>query len=871
MRNILKYIVFTIVLFVFSWGEVCAFPFQYRAGNPLKDDKDVKTGAIPSEYSFSLGKGPTNETYNVPYNVKVFNKRIGELQDKGFVWVNNNTVNATDANKSKIKNDYFVKATNVGMYNGKKIDVVASVVDYATINEGWNEIDDHLIRVRANKLGVDVANIKYVTILFTFYESNTNTKIRIKGNTTYWDVDAYQGINAEDSSLRDIYVSEKFKGQIQLKKDLYYIYNDKIGNLGLEGLIPGFYWQDCDSSIDKFTNPKHCTGAFAYTETFEGESIKRTFTFGYPHRDGWGRPSGGGITLDPVAVVEVPKYGYSMDMACSYCEADNAFDIKDNKAFVFQDTFDWTAIKASDSINSPTSTDACTNLKKHFKQKNPDIYCREEYYVYLPNKNDADKMVVEKGRYFTLNEFSKVSDIQNFKPVEVKKIRECKHKDDNMAALKSYGDNNSLVGTDTGEIYVDYQDDSKVYVFSNKILQKKLEEDSYKSLIDGNTLRQEIMYSYTLPSDFYRYSLISSGLVKEKINNDEIASGKYVDLGVSTLPISNESKKLSITFKYKLPERMQVYGSDNKGLNCMSTAESNIYKTIKKEAYGQTACYKLYSADVHRNNCVDARKNNNVACAIDESFILTRKENNGKVPYTCNFSNNDSDGNPKCNEDTYTKMGRAWNEKDEKCCDFGEKYYSEFERCAPDSDGGACKEENGKNYLYYDGKYEEVDKKTYDELCCPDEKYKCPDGTCVVTREKCDIPSGSFDDVIYRTIDLNNPFVGQAGLPRNTGSNWGFYDSIKKSFDFTSDNLRINDILNKDVYSKDNALYHITLDSEKIKKIREYNKNTDYDDWNFTGSNGAYFSEFLDKFEVDGKCTSNLKDNYSSCIQRGDG
>ena len=84
-------------------------------------------------------------------------------------------------------------------------------------------------------------------------------------------------------------------------------------------------------------------------------------------------------------------YDYSIDAACVNCNSND----DDNKAYIIQDINDWNAIfESSKSSNK--------NIKTYFNKGNG-VYCREEYWVYLPNVNNT--IYVEPGRYVILQIF----------------------------------------------------------------------------------------------------------------------------------------------------------------------------------------------------------------------------------------------------------------------------------------------------------------------------------------------------------------------------------------------------------------------------------------------------------------------------------
>jgi len=70
-------------------------------------------------------------------------------------------------------------------------------------------------------------------------------------------------------------------------------------------------------------------------------------------------------------------------------------------------------------------------------------------------------------------------------------------------------------------------------------------------------------------------------------------------------------------------------------------------------------------------------------------------------------------------------------------------------------------------------------------------------------------------DLVFRPIDLSNPFPGMTGEGRTPGQNW------------TSELVGKYITSRQDVYNK-TPLYSVTLTPSIIKEIRKYNKNNDY-------------------------------------------
>lgn len=146
-------------------------------------------------------------------------------------------------------------------------------------------------------------------------------------------------------------------------------------------------------------------------------------------------------------------------------------------------------------------------------------------------------------------------------------------------------------------------------------------------------------------------------------------------------------------------------------------------------------------------------------------------------------------------------------------------------------------------------------KATYTKDSCTEKvsfntKVTGADSSCSnnVTVENIDIK----EDLVFRPISLSNPFLGSNGKGRSMGSPWT--DDLKKTY--------ITDRSN--VYSK-KPLYSITLTPSTIKQIRDYNKDTSYDDFNLICSNGeACYSIFLRNY------SKIINTNKSNCYNAND-
>ena len=112
------------------------------------------------------------------------------------------------------------------------------------------------------------------------------------------------------------------------------------------------------------------------------------------------------------------------------------------------------------------------------------------------------------------------------------------------------------------------------------------------------------------------------------------------------------------------------------------------------------------------------------------------------------------------------------------------------------------------------------------------------------------------DIIVYRTIDVENPFPGNDGKGKTTafslnktkgrypGLNWDDAELVKNKI------TNARDKKGNDIYKlKDSeALYSITLTPSDIKKIRDINKNVPYD---------SYTGAVTCDLDSEGKCTNN--------------
>ena len=198
-----------------------------------------------------------------------------------------NNPNDDTANKAiydKIANGNFAaRYKKVGKWDGKDVDVKLSVIDYEISKEAmalseytgktpyivfYNQKVNPRVPSEAKRLGVEVGLINWIEIKYDFYESGTENRIDVKGYTTYWDVDFWQGIHminnndglytTSDSALKYASLADVREGKDQTKKYPYVYESERASYRGYMS-----------------------TGSF--TETFSGSSMNRIYTFAAPN------------------------------------------------------------------------------------------------------------------------------------------------------------------------------------------------------------------------------------------------------------------------------------------------------------------------------------------------------------------------------------------------------------------------------------------------------------------------------------------------------------------------------------------------------------------------------------------------------------
>lgn len=247
---------------------------------------------VPTEYNFAMGGDMSGKTLQktsgavngAPYvnGAKGYINYAGEdipagrLEDQGL-----NETWFYDLEAPSTSSNIWCLYPSVGTYydikTGKsyEVDVKLTLESWGrNTKEYTTNHNSTLFGFRKNQIGVACLGMDYFTIRYDFYKSGTSTKISVKGNTTFTDIDYAQGILIEDNTCDAILVNAE--GQYAIADTVYgstvdgkvYIYDDYTGTSNGNGHV-----YNPDGSNNGYSK------SAAYTELFSGNSLKRTYTF----------------------------------------------------------------------------------------------------------------------------------------------------------------------------------------------------------------------------------------------------------------------------------------------------------------------------------------------------------------------------------------------------------------------------------------------------------------------------------------------------------------------------------------------------------------------------------------------------------------
>lgn len=254
-----------------------------NSGNKINKIDSVKVDKLlPDDYSFAVNYDVENSNYKsiggIDLGTTERQKWEGSMNDSIQFYSDDETKigHETDLTSFDIRDgsdqEFAQVYSNIGVYQGKNIDLILSIADFEITNQSSSDEFPPFIGFYdptvTNRIGVYAGNVNWVELKYEFCEHKDlnsypssgavtcDDPVSIKGHITYNDVDLYQGVHILNNS-KDIYARSNSDLYMATASGTKYIYNNS--STDLEGLH----------------NPK---GSF--TETFEGNTLNRVYTFG---------------------------------------------------------------------------------------------------------------------------------------------------------------------------------------------------------------------------------------------------------------------------------------------------------------------------------------------------------------------------------------------------------------------------------------------------------------------------------------------------------------------------------------------------------------------------------------------------------------
>ncbi len=395
----------------------------------------------------------------------------------------------------------------------------------------------------------------------------------------------------------------------------------------------------------------------------------------------------------------------------------------------------------------------------------------------------------------------------------------------------------------------------------------------------GSTFTIEQTVQYKLPTNLYRYVNNNDGVIK---SSNTPNSNNYIDLGYGNLPVSYNAKDDTIYhyfIKYSnvggLAGKEQVkdgedysceYAFEKPGVECKCTSGEYMGKDLTECMAG--------GCDGEKHTCDEAREKfcKTPNCLCPPGTLYAGKDISSSVTdaKTCLDAQNELCGG-NCGEDCPKAV------------------------CPPTSDWYS---ESNYSIGNFANQAIITDKCLSDSTCtaltCS--VFACPPGkgdgsgrplNALIAQYLANHPGktfnkdlldyliecscGSSENIIYRTIDLNNPFPGKnsPAKGRRAGFNW---DDETIQAKYITKNRGVN---GDEIYDSSKIMYHFTLTKATVQKIRAYNAANDYSDFKLTckpGTKENCVSDFVHNTEYgarsDGSCSSaSSPQALASCVE----
>ena len=214
----------------------------------------------------------------------------------GFEWEWSESVSATgvpqvanvteESARSKVASasggNMYAIYENIGIVDGKKVNLKVSVVDYALLTDGGDGAYISFPTIYG-KPGILVLNIAWIQLKYEIMDQNGNLIAStaanpLKGTTSYYDVDHRQVICFNDNTNKGVFARNGSGASDQCQ-----LMTGTVSNFGsLNGTC---VFDDGDYEYPETAEHRYRQG---FTEIFEGNTLIRTFSFQHGENQGNG-------------------------------------------------------------------------------------------------------------------------------------------------------------------------------------------------------------------------------------------------------------------------------------------------------------------------------------------------------------------------------------------------------------------------------------------------------------------------------------------------------------------------------------------------------------------------------------------------------
>ena len=549
--------------------------------------------------------------------------------------------------------------------------------------------------------------------------------------------------------------------------------------------------------------------------------------------------------------LKIPNY--DIDAACEDCDGEN-----DKGSYYIQDTPDWNAIKQVNEIANAEGIEGGELLLDHFSDG--DALCREEFLVKFPNKNDIvgdtdnPQIFAKVGRYILVN-----------KPI----------KNEETGKYELAGYKAQVIENEDGEFEVKTCDDSAVgndrCVSNFKTISVTRIRECYTS--SGSTSGFD---ADDLDMGFVNLNYIakdqSNSEIKDVYSHKFIVGNNDVEQDAGNIDISNANEALTPYYTTSSTtsssggiirmEKTALYGWEDDGEEEGAYKNNDIYRYVAED--------KHISGDEHGTSILREPEagfgsDDDVRDIGSANLPIPFVELNGGITIQLNyqlpndstlgqvFEHDDANGNPNSAYLSAALFVAGATELEATGTTACTKLYGTDCNTTTASANECLSQfgnvsDDGDNFGAY---------------------------SCTINYDNSPGDENNPDPrkVIYRTIDLRNPFPGKSGTGRKTGYNWCSNEDgvLNCTSDTENQSAKVYSKITKNrnvddytVYTQ-SPLYSVELDGEIINDIQENYNDVPYDSWDtyeYGVINGkqVFLSNFLrgsHQWSVSGICITN--------------